>query len=175
MLIFHSCANHWVCHLILKSCLPFFVQFLAFLLIFAQFWTFFAHTLCAKFSYWKFCQCYLVSFFPSLLDQSIEGELPLLINYLELELQLDKQMNLTKHKMSYNLNLSLNYRSWCFMGNISLSLNKLMRKRRLRTQRKGRKKTRRLNILLKNWTTWTLKTLPPWARMRTWWRRREWI
>ena len=61
VLIFHSCAIFCFCfHMFHSSCLPFFVQFWAFLLIlhdfelFCTILSFFAHILCNNFSDSKF-------------------------------------------------------------------------------------------------------------------------
>ena len=61
VLIFHSCAFFSFLHAFKFVCF-----FCAIFGIFAQFRAFFAHILCANFSDSKFCQCYLVSFFPYL-------------------------------------------------------------------------------------------------------------
>ena len=61
VLIFHSCA--YFSFFFMFFIKVFFGMFCAILGIFALFWAFFAHILCANLSYSKFCVCYFVSFF----------------------------------------------------------------------------------------------------------------
>ena len=60
------------------------MQFLPFLVVFAQFIPFFAHILCANFSGLMLCLCYLVSFFQILFGNCFLFEIIILQVFEEL-------------------------------------------------------------------------------------------